>query len=384
MTPVNDFDITEALLGRAAFNPPVPDHFRDKSVLITGAGGSIGSALVSGLSQTPCRIVAYDRSETNLTRLISSARVGGWKASLAPFLGDITQLNLLNHAFAAHRPHIVIHAAAYKHLPLLESFPAQAVDNNVIGTWNVLKAAVHHRASRFVLVSTDKACNPTSVMGATKRLAEMITLHPYPGLTVTSAGDQAPITRASVVRLGNVLGSSGSVLPLFESQIAAGGPITVTHPDATRFFMAISEAAGLILTALSLGRGGDTFALDMGQPVNIYAMALRLAGIRGRPTIRIKFTGMRAGEKLTEQLCLGDTRPTGHPRVWEIGSGPVYRKLSNDLLTLADAVQCCDEDRVMYWLRQLVPEYTQAHLTEANTADSDADITDANETDIHA
>lgn len=358
-------DIT-ALLGREPFDPPVPGEFLHKTILITGGGGSIGSELVRSLSRVASRIIAYDRSETNLTRLIASNRSEFCRATLIPFLGDVTQPGLLDNLFYRLRPDIVIHAAAYKHLPLLEAFPVQAVGNNVIGTQNVLSAAVKHRATRFVLVSSDKSCRPSSVMGATKRLAELVTLNPHLNTLVPTAAQDASI-RPIVVRLGNVLGSSGSVLPLFESQIDAGGPLTVTHPDATRFFMSIPEAAGLILTAAAIGNGGETFVLDMGVPVNIADMARRLAALRNRPDIKIKFTGLRPGEKLSEQLFTGDTAATAHPRIWTIKNTGGYSNLAGDLDSLTIAVNDCDERRVMRWLRLLVPEYKQAHLTEANT-----------------
>jgi len=313
-------DIAATLLDREplAFTPEMSlrlsDYYQSKTILVTGGSGSIGSELVRTLAQIPCRVVVYDRSETNLTRIMSEGKSISdiWAARVIPFLGDISQSALLDYAFRLYRPDVVIHAAAYKHLPLLETFPLQAVENNVISTGDVFHTAIRHDTAKFVLVSTDKACNPTSVMGATKRLAEMVALNPYQRVHSSIA----PI----VVRLGNVLGSSGSVLPLFEAQIAAGGPITVTRPDATRFFMSIPEAANLILTAAVIGSGHETFVLDMGEPVNIAYMARQLANIRNRPDIEIKFTGMRPGEKLTEQLYTGDTTPTDHPRIWTVNN----------------------------------------------------------------
>src|SRR5579872_1594333 len=241
-----DDSTISTLLNRKPFTPDprLGEYFLGNIIFITGAGGTIGSALCRALSKFPCYIVAYDRSETNLTRLLAESRAG-WKASLIPFLGDISQTGLIDFAFRSYPPDLVIHAAAYKHLPLLESFPLQAIENNVWGTMFVLASAIQYKTPKFVLISTDKAVLPTSVMGCTKRLAEMVTL------SQDFVPDQS--TKPIVVRLGNVLGSSGSVLPLFESQIANGGPITVTHPDATRFFMSIPEAANLILTAAVIG-----------------------------------------------------------------------------------------------------------------------------------
>jgi FlaA1/EpsC-like NDP-sugar epimerase len=356
-----------ALLGREPFTPDdaLLDSFSGQTILVSGAGGTIGSALVSALATLPCHIVAYDRSETNLTRLLSDSHNDAWKACLTPFLGDINQPSLLDYAFRTHRPGLVIHAAAYKHLPLLETFPLQAVENNVIGTRNVLQAAIRQKVGKFVLVSTDKSVNPSSVMGSTKRLAEMVTLNRHANPD-SLTGIQSAVTRPIVVRLGNVLGSSGSVLPLFESQIAAGGPITVTHPDATRFFMSIPEAANLILIAAAIGTGQETFVLDMGHPVNIAAMAKRLVTIRGRSDIEIKFTGMRPGEKLTEQLYTGDTAPTAHPRIWRVANSIDTALMTREWPYLIQALQKCNADYVLRCLRALVPEYTQAHMTEAN------------------
>lgn len=366
-------DIAAALLDREplSFTPELSlrlsDYWQGKTILITGGGGSIGSELVRTLSQIPCRVVVYDRSETNLTRIMSEGKSNAdspfWGARVVPFLGDVSQSTLLDYAFRLYNPDVVIHAAAYKHLPLLENFPLQAVENNVIGTLNVLSVAIRHNTAKFVLISTDKACNPTSVMGATKRLAELMALNPF--ITLGS------LTRPIVVRLGNVLGSSGSVLPLFESQIAAGGPITVTHPDATRFFMSIPEAANLILTAAMIGQGRETFVLDMGKPVNIASMARRLAEIRGRADIEIKFTGMRSGEKLTEQLYTGGTAPTDHTLIWGVKnankSDRDWHGFNRGWHHLEQAVEQLQSDSVMDYLRALVPEYKQSHLTEANS-----------------
>lgn len=358
-------DIAATLLNREplSFTPELSialsDYLSGLTVLITGAGGTIGSALVRVLSGLPCHIVAYDRSETNLTRLIAESHGPDWKARLTPFLGDINQPRLLDLAFRTHLPGLVIHAAAYKHLPLLESFPLQAVENNVLGTHNVLSSAIRHNTPKFVLVSTDKSVNPSSVMGATKRLAELVTLNPY--------GLAGALTRSIVVRLGNVLGSSGSVLPLFETQIAAGGPITVTSPDATRFFMSIPEAASLILTSAAIGTGGETFVLDMGEPVNITKMAFRLAKFRGVEGMEIKFTGMRPGEKLTEQLFTGPTSPTAHPRIWKVENKALWDVVNPGLRNLRYHVDHCDVETLLIAMHRLVPEYSKSeNVTEAN------------------
>jgi len=366
-------DIAATLLDREplSFTPEMSlrlsDYYQSKTILVTGGSGSIGSELVRTLSRIPCRIIVYDRSETNLTRIMSEGKTGSdiWAARVIPFLGDISQSALLDYAFRLYRPDVVIHAAAYKHLPLLETFPLQAVENNVIGTRNVLQAAIHHKASKFILISTDKSVLPSSIMGCTKRLAELLTLNPFHGIIIPTEGHRSHRC-PTVVRLGNVLGSSGSVLPLFEAQIAAGGPITVTHPDATRFFMSISEAANLILTAAVIGTGHETFVLDMGEPVNIAAMAHSLAKIRNRPFIEITFTGMRPGEKLTEQLYTGNTTPTDHPRIFTVKNNADWHRMNREWHYLEQALKQLNADYVLRCLRTLVPEYTQAHTTEAN------------------
>jgi FlaA1/EpsC-like NDP-sugar epimerase len=274
------------------------------------------------------------------------------RATIVPMLGDIRDELLLDYAFRTYRPHVVLHAAAYKHVPLLESNPLQAAGNNIFGTRDVLRAACTHGTRRFVLVSTDKAVAPSSVMGCTKRVAEMVTLNTYL--------DCQPTVARTVVRLGNVLGSSGSVLPLFERQIAAGGPVTITDPKATRFFMAIPEAANLILNAATMGHGGETFVLDMGDPVNILELALRLIELRGMmDKVGIVSVGMRPGEKLTEQLYTDGVDDTGHPRIWRARTSHTDpERLARGLYWLKKHLDESDVTGVMEGLRELVPEYT--------------------------
>jgi FlaA1/EpsC-like NDP-sugar epimerase len=264
-------------------------------VLVTGAAGSIGSELCRQIAaQNPGRLVLVDRHENGMFHLDMALRGRFPGVPIVAVLGDILLPDQLDAIFAAHRPDTVLHAAAYKHVPLAEANPIEAVRNNVLGTRNLAHAALAHGTRKFVLVSTDKAVRPTSVMGATKRAAEI--------LIQELSGGQCQF---SAVRFGNVLGSSGSVVPLFREQIAAGGPVTVTDPRMTRFFMTIPEAASLILQSALFCKGGEIFVLEMGEPVRILDLAnqmIRLSGFEPDMDIPIVFTGLRPGEKLYEEL----------------------------------------------------------------------------------
>jgi FlaA1/EpsC-like NDP-sugar epimerase len=280
----------------------------DKVVLVTGAGGSIGSELARQIAQyAPRLLVFYEQSEFALY-VIEQEFAG---RPIACAVGDVKDEAQLDAVFRQYRPEVVFHAAAYKHVPLMENGNAwAAVRNNVLGTYRVARAAIEHGAREFVLISTDKAVNPTNVMGASKRLAEMV---------CQTLQAQAAATRFVIVRFGNVLGSSGSVIPKFREQIAKGGPVTVTHPDIIRYFMLIPEAAQLVLQAGLMGKGGEIFVLDMGEPVRIADLArdmIRLSGFSDED-IRIEFTGLRPGEKLFEELLADGeaTLPTPHPKL---------------------------------------------------------------------
>ncbi|MCX7882281.1 MAG: polysaccharide biosynthesis protein [Brevinematales bacterium] len=265
-------------------------QYEGKRVLVTGGGGSIGSELVRQLLSLPIeRVVAVGRGENSLYDLLQSVRDDRLEYRIA----DIRDSELMRYEFTTFRPHIVFHAAAHKHVPFMEEFPYEAVMNNIIGTWHVYCASRDAGIERFVMISTDKAVNPSSVMGATKRLAELLVL---------SAGKDDRI-RVSAVRFGNVLGSRGSVLPLFVRQIQQGGPVTITHPEMKRYFMSIREAARLVIQSATLSEG-DIHILDMGEPIAILDMAKTLIALYGhRPDeIEIVFTGLRPGEKLTEEL----------------------------------------------------------------------------------
>ncbi|MBE5793910.1 MAG: polysaccharide biosynthesis protein [Clostridiales bacterium] len=273
---------------------------KDKTVLITGGGGSIGSELCRRLLPLkPARIVLYDISENYMYDLLSelSLRYGdSIKEQVILCVGSVRDESRLAEIFQLYKPEIVLHAAAHKHVPLMEDCPIQAVKNNVFGTYLTAKAAIACKAQRFVLISTDKAVNPTNVMGATKRMAEMI----------IEAMNQASETEFTAVRFGNVLGSHGSVVPKFEQQIRSGGPVTLTHPEIIRYFMTIPEAASLVLQAASIAKGGELFVLDMGRPMKILELAQRMIQLYADDSqkVEIVYTGLRPGEKLYEELLL--------------------------------------------------------------------------------
>ena len=316
----------EDLLGR---DPVPPDaellarHLAGRVVLVSGAGGSIGGELCRQiLKQGPRLLLLLDHNEFGLysihQELEALAKTRGLASELVPLLGSVADPKQMRDICCGHQPNIVFHAAAYKHVPLVESNPTQGILNNVFGTLNMAQAAIACKADRFVLVSTDKAVRPTNVMGASKRMAELILQ-----ALAAQAGGQG--TRFGMVRFGNVLGSSGSVVPLFRSQLSRGGPLTVTHAEVTRYFMTVPEAAELVLQAGAMAVGGDVFVLDMGQPVKIMDMARRMVELSGMTVrdaahpegeIEIQVTGLRPGEKLYEELLIGDNpAPTDHPRI---------------------------------------------------------------------
>ncbi len=348
----------EDLLGRDPVQLDVKglsELLSGQTVLVTGAGGSIGSELCRQIARFGVsRLVCVDVSEYAMYRMEQELRAAHPQMQALYYTGNVREPDRLRAIALKHKPAVVFHAAAYKHVPLMEELnEVEAVRTNVLGTLNVARVAGECGARRFVLISTDKAVNPTNVMGATKRLAELM---------VQGVSVQYPATQYVSVRFGNVLGSSGSVVPLFTAQIARGGPVTVTHPDIVRYFMTIPEAAQLVLQAGLMGRSGQIFVLDMGEPVRIVELARMLIRLSGKTEqdIPIAYTGLRPGEKLFEELLANDetTEPTPHPKL------RVAKTLRQHVVPIDSVVAWIDEAGaapeaavVRGWLRSLVPEY---------------------------
>jgi FlaA1/EpsC-like NDP-sugar epimerase len=344
----------EDLLGREPVQldeAGIAELISGKTVLVTGAGGSIGSELCRQLARYgPARLVLYELSEFALYQIEQQLGELHPQLPLVRLMGDVKNLAHLRATFTAQRPHLIFHAAAFKHVPLMEDENAwAALQNNTLGTWNAATAAAEAGVQRFVLISTDKAVNPTNVMGASKRAAEMVLSH------MATLGHA---TRFSAVRFGNVLGSSGSVIPKFKEQIAKGGPVTVTHPDITRYFMTIPEAARLVLQAAALAASGQVYVLDMGEPVRIVDLArdlIRLSGHRERE-IGIVFSGLRPGEKLYEELLADSdqTLASAHPRL--------------RIARLQENRTGAGVDRLVAWLRASQENNSHTQQREALTA----------------
>jgi FlaA1/EpsC-like NDP-sugar epimerase len=312
----------------------VVNAFRERIVLITGAGGSIGSELSRQVSQLPVkRVVLLDQDENAIFR-ISGELEPNVRTEVVPYVADIRDIDRIGLLFEQQHPDIVLHAAAYKHVPIMEFNCSEAILNNVVGTRNLVEAAIDTHAERFLMISTDKAVNPSSVMGATKRMAELVVQH-----LALSQAEEDPITRCACVRFGNVMGSSGSVVPTFLRQIAAGGPVTITHEEMTRYFMTIPSAVQLVLQATTLGSNGEVYMLDMGDPVKITSLARRLiemSGLRPGHDIKIQFVGTRPGEKLHEQLWNDSASvcPTCFPSVLRVEPLPPPVDFAHELAAL--------------------------------------------------
>jgi FlaA1/EpsC-like NDP-sugar epimerase len=352
----------EDLLGREPVQldeEGISEYLSGKTVLITGAGGSIGSELCRQVARYgPQKLVLFELSEFALYRIEQELCEGFPHLPLIPLVGDVKDIQSLRRSFELSRPDVVFHAAAYKHVPLMEEHNAwAAVRNNTLGTYLTVKVSAEAGVERFVLISTDKAVNPTNVMGASKRAAEMV-------LSQMAARERG--TRFQAVRFGNVLGSSGSVIPKFKEQIARGGPVTVTHPDITRYFMTVSEAARLVLQVGALGESGQVYVMDMGEPVKIADLARDLILLAGHAPdeIAITFSGLRPGEKLFEELLADadSTVPTVHPR---LRVALLHTEAAPTLLSdLDSALENCPpgapDEVVKEWLRVHVPEYVRS------------------------
>ena len=332
-------------------------YLEGKTVLVTGAGGSIGSEICRQvLKHNPAKLILLGRGEGSIYEINRELQLLADKGQVVPYIMNITNKEGMEDVFKTFRPQIVFHAAAHKHVPLMEAQPQEAVWNNAMGFYYTAKPAVDYGTERFVLISTDKAVNPTSVMGATKRLTEKI------GQAMNT---KYHTTKFIAVRFGNVLGSRGSVVPLFKKQIAAGGPLTVTHPDMTRYFMTIPEASQLVVEAGFMGDGGEVFVLDMGKPVKIVDLAknmIRLSGFVPDKDIKIRFTGLRPGEKLFEELLTAEegTEVTNHVQIrraiLQDEDPDVLRQQMHVLNGLKD------EDAIIAQMQKMIPTYTPNHF----------------------
>ncbi|WP_371372124.1 polysaccharide biosynthesis protein [Sporomusa aerivorans] len=333
----------------------IASYLAGKRILVTGAGGSIGSELCRQIAKlNPDKMILLGKGENSIYEIDRELKDNYCDLNIVPVIADVRDESRIKHVFDIYKPQVVFHAAAHKHVPLMEAQPEEAVRNNVFGTKNVAEAARSMNAETFIMISTDKAVNPTSVMGATKRAAELI---------IQSLNGKGR-TKFAAVRFGNVLGSRGSVIPLFKKQIAQGGPITVTHPDMKRYFMTIPEAAQLVLQAGSMANGGEVFVLDMGEPVKIVDMAkdlIELSGLILDKDITFKFTGLRPGEKLFEELLTAEegTNSTKHEKIYVANLKLIdEQQLVNSLVLLQKETR--DYDAIIHILEDLIPSY---HVT---------------------
>lgn len=367
VSQIRDIDIND-LLGREAIQldlDMIEQYIKGKVILVTGAGGSIGSEMCRQVCHfAPKHLLLLEQAENALFFIDRELRVSFPQISMELLICDITDKKRVEQIFERFKPEVVIHAAAHKHVPLMEANPGEAIKNNVVGTKTVADAADKFGASSFVMISTDKAVNPTSIMGSSKRIAE---------LYIQDLGKTSK-THFVTVRFGNVLGSNGSVVPIFKNQIAAGGPVTVTHPEMRRYFMTIPEASQLVLQAAAMGKkGGEIFVLDMGEPVKIVDLAkelITLSGFRPGEDIEIIFTGTRPGEKLFEELSIKgeDMVPTRHPKIgiWQrnvtLSRDLLYEKINN-VIAIADTQ---DYKRIVENIKQLVPEFIGDKKADTN------------------
>ena len=361
MDSFRDVEI-EDLLGRDPIhldNKNIGELIKNKVILVTGGGGSIGSELCRQIVKYhPQKLVMVDIYENTLYDIEQELKANYPKIEIDAIVASVRDKKRLDEIFETYQPYLVFHAAAHKHVPLMETSPLEAIKNNVFGTYNVVNCADEFNAKRFILISTDKAVNPTNIMGATKRLCEMI----------VQAKNKVSKTEYVAVRFGNVLGSNGSVIPLFKKQIAKGGPVTVTHKDITRFFMTIPEAVSLVLQAMSYAKGGEIFVLDMGEPVKIYDMAenlIKLSGLEPNVDIQIKITGLRPGEKLYEELLMDEEnlKETKHEKIYIAPPSDLDMKnIEKKLKELNKTLQNCNneqKDEIKKVIKEVVPTYNE-------------------------
>ncbi len=332
----------------------IKEQLSNKTILITGGAGSIGSELVRQIIKfDPKELIVIDQAETPLVNLGLAIKEEYQFDRLTPIIGDVTDKNRIESIFKEYQPQIIFHAAAYKHVPIMESFPREAINVNIHGTKIIADLSHKYKVDKFVMVSTDKAVNPTNVMGASKRIAEMY----------IQSLNQESTTQFITTRFGNVLGSNGSVIPRFKKQIEKGGPLTVTHPKITRYFMTIPEASQLVLEAGTMGKGGEIFLFDMGEPVKILDLAeklTRLSGFKPYEDIDIVFSGLRPGEKLTEELLTNEENsiPTHHPKITKAKIQEFkYEQVNEAISQLILSLDKVDNMCIVTQMKQIVPEY---------------------------
>ncbi len=362
MDSFRDVEI-EDLLGRDTIkldNRNIKELIENKTILVTGGGGSIGSELCRQIvTYNPKRLVIVDIYENNLYDIEQELKANYKDIEICAIVASVRDKKRLEEVFKTYKPYLVFHAAAHKHVPLMEVSPLEAIKNNVFGTYNTVNLADKYGVKKFILISTDKAVNPTNIMGATKRLCEMI----------IQAKNKESKTEYAAVRFGNVLGSNGSVVPLFKKQIAKGGPVTVTDKEITRFFMTIPEAVSLVLQAMTFAKGGEIFVLDMGEPVKIYDMAvnlIKLSGLEPDVDIKIEITGLRPGEKLYEELLMAEEglEKTKHDKIFiaeplDVDMDKIRNKLDK-LQYLLDNESNEDKKKIKETFKEIVPTYKGA------------------------
>ncbi len=379
MQNLRDVEI-EDILGRDPIvldNKNIGEIIKDKPILVTGGGGSIGSELCRQIVKyKPSKLIILDIYENNLYNIEIELKSNpdNSDVEIVPIIGSVRDKKRLENVFEKYRPYLVFHAAAHKHVPLMEGSPLEAIKNNIFGTYNTANCADKYNVKKFILISTDKAVNPTNIMGASKRMCEMI----------VQAKNKVSKTDYAAVRFGNVLGSNGSVVPLFKKQIATGGPVTVTHKEITRFFMTIPEAVGLVLQAMSYAKGGEIFVLDMGEPVKIYDLAvslIKLSGLEPNVDIPIKITGLRPGEKLYEELLMKEEglKATEHNKIFigdieEVTEEQLTEKISLLIGLLQD--ENVEKKKIKQIMKKIVPTYHEPEEVNGKIKNSRHEIED--------